>query len=83
MNKQKGKVIKNEEFAEMLVRGVMFMDDVIFELFAMRLFLKKRGLYREYLEDKELEAEVKAFLDQVAEKLLMKRKELEEHSYIT
>jgi len=83
MNKQKGKVIKNEEFAEMLVRGVMFMDDVIFELFAMRLFLKKRGLYREYLEDKELEAEVKAFLDQIAEKLLMKRKELEEHSYIT
>ena len=83
MNKQKGKVIKDEEFAEMLVRGIMFMDDVIFELFAMRLFLKKRGLYREYLEDKELEAEVKAFLDQIAEKLLMKRKELEEHSYIT
>jgi len=49
---------ESREFADGLVRVTFFLEGLVTEVFAMHLFLKKRGLYEEYVQDEELARKV-------------------------
>ena len=67
--------ISDKEIAEKMVRIAAFVEDVFIEAFAMHLFLEKKGLYEEYLNDRELYEKVERIFEETFTKIEKEEKE--------
>nr|MDO8079307.1 hypothetical protein [Candidatus Freyarchaeota archaeon] len=66
------------EIAETMAANASYLQSILWEALSMRLFLKKKGLLDEYLEDKEIVNDTDTLFDKAFKEIEKEEGEEEE-----